>query len=662
MLSFNIGLSALSTSEQALNVIGENITNANTTGYHQQNPLLVEQMPVQVGNLSLGSGVAIAQIERQQSTLIDNGITTNTFESNATTSALNSMQQLQSALTPGTGSLDTLLNSFFSDLQQLQSSPDDLTQRSVFLNSATSLTSQLNTLSGDFATLGQNIDLQANQLVSQANALVPQIATLNGEIQQAEVQGTSPNTELDQRDQLINQLAAIVNVQVVAQPDGQVNILAAGTPLVVGTQANALQYSKDSSGNAILTQAGSQTPLNVTGGQLGGLIAVRNQSLPAYVSQLNTLAQGIAQQMNELQATGLGLSGPSTFLSGTQSVSDPSKPLANANLAFPVQAGSLFIGVTDQATGQRTLSKVQIDPATQSLQDVATALSGVAHVQAVVDPQTNTLQILAQPGYAVDFAGGMSSAPDTSALTGTATAQIGGAYSGTTNDNLTYTVQGSGTVGVTPNLTLQVTNSAGGVVTSLNIGQGYSPGSALQVGKGVTVQLASGTVNNGDNFTSNVVAQPDTAGILSALGINSFFTGTSANNLAVQPNLLNNPGDLSASTTGQPGDSSNLQKMAALAQTPTLTNGTQTFSQFYASMVGNIGAQVQNLTQLQSAQQVVGQNLQAQQQAVSGVDPNEQLVYMLQSQNAYQMASKYIQTVNSVLDDLMSIIGTTPID
>jgi len=290
MLSFNIGLSALSTSEQALNVIGENITNANTTGYHQQNPLLVEQMPVQVGNLSLGSGVAIAQIERQQSTLIDNGITTNTFESNATTSALNSMQQLQSALTPGTGSLDTLLNSFFSDLQQLQSSPDDLTQRSVFLNSATSLTSQLNTLSGDFATLGQNIDLQANQLVSQANALVPQIATLNGEIQQAEVQGTSPNTELDQRDQLINQLAAIVNVQVVAQPDGQVNILAAGTPLVVGTQANALQYSKDTSGNAILTQAGSQTPLAVTGGQLGGLISVRNQSLPAYVSQLNTLA------------------------------------------------------------------------------------------------------------------------------------------------------------------------------------------------------------------------------------------------------------------------------------------------------------------------------------------------------------------------------------
>src|SRR5208282_1349656 len=111
----------------------------------------------------------------------------------------------------------------------------------------------------------------------------------------------------------------------------------------------------------------------------------------------------------------------------------------------------------------------------------------------------------------------------------------------------------------------------------------------------------------------NVVAQPDTAGILSALGINSFFTGASASNLAVQPNLLNNPADLSASMTGQPGDSSNLQKMAALAQTPTLTNGTQTFSQFYASMVGNIGAQVQNLTQLQSAQQVVGQNLQAQQ-------------------------------------------------
>jgi len=197
------------------------------------------------------------------------------------------------------------------------------------------------------------------------------------------------------------------------------------------------------------------------------------------------------------------------------------------------------------------------------------------------------------------------------------------------------------------------------VIASLNIGQGYQPGSTLQVGNGVTVQLSSGTANNGDSFTTRVVANPDTAGLLTALGINTFFTGNNANNIAVQPNLVNNPAQLAASRTGQPGDGSNLQRMAALADQPLLANGTQTFSQFYGSMVGDAGTQVKQLSDQQSAQQLIGQRIEAQQQAVSGVDPNEELVRELEAQRAFEMASRYISTVNTTLDSLFRIVDAT---
>ncbi len=150
MSNIYIGLSGLLASEKVLNVIGENIANANTPGYHRQNPLLVEQSPTLQGNLLLGSGVNLAQIQRLQNTLVDESVRQNTTQSNSTDAALASLQQIESALTPGAGSLDNLLQNFFTQLQQLAASPNDLTQRSVFLNSAVGLTNQVNGLAQDF--------------------------------------------------------------------------------------------------------------------------------------------------------------------------------------------------------------------------------------------------------------------------------------------------------------------------------------------------------------------------------------------------------------------------------------------------------------------------------------------------------------------------------
>jgi flagellar hook-associated protein FlgK len=656
MAIFSTGLSALTASQRVLDIIGENIANASTPGYHRQVANLVESAPNVLGGLAIGTGVQVEDITRQRSAYLDQALNQQASAAADATTQLTALQQVQAFLAPGQGSVADSLNTFFNGLDQLAANPDDVAQRQVVVSNAGALADQLNTLSGQLDAQHGSLDSQIDAVLKEVNTRTSKIADLNGQIQRQIFQGIQPNDLMDQRDQLVNEVAQRLGIRTVELPDGQTTVLAGGGMLVGGNVAVPLVKTTDSAGNVVIAAGGAQTPLDVSGGQLAGLLQVRNQFLPAYQSRLDALAKQLIQGMDGLQATGLGLSGPMTFLAGQRSAASSTLPLDKANLAFPPTAGSLFITVTDKSTGRQSLSEIAIDPAVQSLQSLAAAISGVSHVNAVVDPQTNTLEILAQPGFAFDFTGRLQTSPDTAGITGTTVPQIGGVYTGAANDSYSFRVVGTGTIGVTPGLTLQVVNSSNAPIASLNIGQGYSPGTVLQVANGVTVQLGAGTANAGDTFTSKVVAQPDTAGILPALGLKSFFSGQSARDIGVQPGLLAAPSQLAASRTGQPGDGSVLLQMAGLRDRKVLGNGSQTLNDGYAAMIGDIGAQVQQLGQQNSSLTALGQSLQANRQGVSGVDPNQELVAMLQFQRSFQMAARYVTAVNSSLDDLLKII------
>jgi flagellar hook-associated protein FlgK len=656
MSIFDAGVSALNAAQTALSVIGDNLANANTPGFHRQVVDLTEMTPTQIGNISIGHGVQIGDVRRLLSNTLETAITNQTYSSASTTAQLTTLQQLQTSLSPSTGSLGDDIEQFFNQVEQLATQPGSTTQRAVVLGDAQNLTNAFNTLDSNLAQVRSSVDTQLSNSVGNINSLAQSIAQLNGQIQAATVAGQTPNDQLDQRDQLINQLAQAVDVRVVPASFNQVTVLAGGVPLVVGNQSTALKFSVSSSNVAQVSTADSSVTLNITGGQVGGWLAVRNQALADVQTQLDSLAGTFAQAVDNVQATGLGLSGPSTFLSGTRGARSLTQPLSQAGLAFPPQAGTLYVSVTNLATGARTLSQVNIDPATQSVNDVAAALSAIPNLQAVTDPQTGTMQVMAKPGFAFDFAGRLPTTPDTSGFTGTAAPQVGGQYTGTDNNNYTFKVVGSGTIGVTPNLALQVTDTGGNPVATLNIGQGYSPGSPLTVANGITVQLASGTANSGDTFATPVVAQPDTAGILTSLGLGTFFTGSTASDLAVQPGLSSNPSLLAGSRTGVAGDNTNLTRLAALHDQPVLGGGSLTFTEAYNSVVGATATQVQQLTDQQTSQQALGQSLQAQQQSISGVDPNEEVVNLMNYQRTFQIASQYIGTVSSTLAYLLQTL------
>jgi len=655
VLQFSIGVSALQTAQTGLVVTGNNLTNASTPGYHRQIAEIASTAPTQVLGLSVGTGVSVTDINRAVSDQLDTALTQQKSQNGFTDISLTTGTQIQSVVSSNTNSPATQLEALLNQLQQLSATPTDGTSRQATVTSATTVATAFNAAASDLSQIQSGLDSQMKGDVDQVNILSKQIADLNAKISAFNSQGISANTLLDQRSQLVDNMAHLLNIQVTDGNNGQITIISSGTPLVVGTQSQTLVFGTGT-GVATVSAKGTDAPMQLTSGELGGLLSERNGQLAEFQDRLDKLANQIAASFNAIQSTGLGGNGGFTNLTGQNGASSSTAKLNAAGLAFPPTSGSLYVGVTNTATGQRTVTAVPINPQSQSLQDVANAItSTVPNVQAFVNSQTGTLTLTSSTGYTFDFTGGYSSSPTTNFGGGSTTIPtIGGTYTGTKNDNYTFTFTSTGTVGITPGLQAQVTNSAGDVIGTVNVGQGYQPGQPISVANGVTLTLASGDATSGDSFSTDVIGSPDTAGLLTALGLNTLFTGSSAATLGVSSDIKADPSRLATSRTGLPGDISNLIRFTGLGNTAVL-NGSQTFSQYANQMVSDIGDSVQSLTQQQTTNQTLTTNITTQQQSVSGVDTNEELANVMKFQQMFQLASKYISAVNDALSQLMQI-------
>ena len=381
---------------------------------------------------------------------METAVTNNQSNLGSTQTRLDFLKQLEATLGTGDGSLGGDIEKFFNNLQQLGAQPESATLRSVVVGSATTITDEFHSLADSLHRLGAGLDTQTGDEIKGVNDTATRIAQLNGQIRDASSSSLGPNDLLDRRDKLVNDLANHLDIRVIPADRGQVTVSADGVPLVIGKDVNPLSLSTDANGRAIVTESASPAPLDIQGGSLGGLLSLRNQTLPDYEARLDALATELTRQVDQVQTTGLGLSGPSTFLSSGRPVRSTTAPLDRAGLGLPPRAGTLYVSVTNLASGTRTLNAIAIDPATDSLQTVANALSAVPNLQAVTNARTGTLQILSAAGYAFDFAGRPPTILSPAGITGTTRPTTGGSFTGTANDTYTFQVVGSGTVGASP--------------------------------------------------------------------------------------------------------------------------------------------------------------------------------------------------------------------
>lgn len=650
MLEFSIGVSALQAAQRGMEVTGNNVANANTPGYHRQVVKLAAQSPMELNGQSYGRGVEVVDVQRAVNSQLEAAITTQMTQNGYVDSMQSSMSQMQATIPTDASSISNLLGSVFNDLQQASSQLGNIASRRIVITEARNLAQQFNSLAASMDQMRSSLDASIATSVNSINPMLNQIANLNSQIASIVDQGISPNDLIDKRDNLVNTIAGMMPLEIQQGQQQQVTILQSGAPLIIGGNAQQLQYGLDKSGAMTVSVHDGNAPLSITTGELGGLLEARNIQLPDYRQRLDTLAREVSRAFDAIQTTGVGIGGSFTQLTGQRGVLKTDSMLNAAGLAFPPQAGSVFVGMTNTATGQRTMIEIPIDPATQSLDDAASAIgSAIPNLQAFVNDQTGTLSLFAGSGHTFDFSGGIDATPTTAFSAGTTvTATTGGVISNASNDTYTFTFLSSGTVGVTPGLQAQVTDQGGNVLGMIDVGQGYEAGQPVAGANGVTLTLSAGDVMAGDSLSTRAIGLPDTAGILTSLGLNTFFSGNDASTMKVNDLLTTNPDLLATSRSGQPGDTSNLQRFVALQDVQLMRGGTQTFAQYFNQIVTDVGTEVSLLNQQSSTNQLLTTRLQEQQQRVSGVDVNEEMVQVIKYQQMFQSAAKFISAVNEM--------------
>jgi flagellar hook-associated protein 1 FlgK len=312
----SIGLSGLSANKTSLAVTGHNISNVNTPGFSRQDTVQATRNPQFSGAGYIGSGTTLTDIRRTYSEFLSTQVRSSTALSSDVEAYRSQIEQLDSLLAGTTTGITPSLQKFFSSLQTAAEDPANIPARQLVLSEAEGLARRFNTVSDRINEQNEFINKQMVAVSDQVNRLATSIASYNDAIAKAAANGQQPNDLLDAREEAIRQLSTYVGVTVVAQDDNSLNLfVGSGQPLVVGSTTSRLEVGPGQGDptrfEVSFVSGGSRQGITslLTGGELGGLIRYRAETLDPTLNSLGRLALAVSDQVNTQLGQGLDLKG-----------------------------------------------------------------------------------------------------------------------------------------------------------------------------------------------------------------------------------------------------------------------------------------------------------------------------------------------------------------
>jgi flagellar hook-associated protein 1 FlgK len=639
-----IGLKAMAASYAGLQTTGHNIANNNVAGYSRQTVNLATATGQPTNNGYIGRGVDVQSVTRSYDSFLTTQAASASSLASMDSARLGQLKQLENLFTPGTGGLGDAANQLFSALSDLASRPYDMAARQVVLARVSDMAGRFNSIGSSLDTLQANATSQLQSSVSDVNSLAKSIAAANLQIVASQGTGQSPNDLLDQRDQLVAQLAQQVQVTTVAASDGSLSVfVAGGQQLVLGGVANSLKVTADptdASRSAISLVAGSASvPLDAKalgGGSIAGLLRFQNDDLVSGRNAVGQLAAALSGALNAQQQRGLSLQPPLGQASG-QPFFTPVKTqaLANANNARDAQGnpiGSVALTITDPSALQPSEYDLRASPTTPGswqltrLSDgkVSTVGSGdvVDGMRIDISNAQGGDRFLLQPvTRAANGIGALLNNPLDVAAASPLIASTAAANTGTAAvSSLGVTTAPLPTPGATTNITF--TDNQGGYSWEL-------------------VDATNQTVAGGSGVWQAGQPLPP--------------TGTDFNGFTLQLSGVPRAGDVItvAPTPASAIASNNGNAMSLLnLQSATLAGG-RTATDAWAQSLSDIGVRVQSAQSVSDISSAVADQAEQSRSSQSGVNLDEEAAKLVQYQQSYQAAAKVLQVAQTVFDALL---------
>ena len=633
--SLNIGARALNTNLAALQVIGHNIANANTDGYSRQSVNMVSSGYQTLGGNYYGKGVEIGTVTRAHSAYLNREAQLATSASAADAERYGRLQQLETLFPTGEDGLGAAMNDMLNAWSDVSSSPTNLSARVVALARGEEMAARLRDTAGQIDSLAYSARQQAESTVTTVNRLAQDIAAANQRIIENQGLTGSPNDLLDQRDALLSELSQYVQVSTVQADDGSMSVFVAGSqPLVLGQRANSLAVTRDTADSSqihisfVQGSVSHELPVNSIGGQIGGLMTYLSEDLNTVQNMLGRMALALNAEMNTQHSLGVDLQGnaggnffvPAADAPGLPASTNTGTAQLHAEVSDPTALKASDYEIRFEATGVSVLRLS--DGVSTSFASLPAELDGLSfQLDAGVESVGDVFRVkpFADAARNMQVAIG---APNQLAAASPVMVTPGSANSGGISIESLYAVTPSANLTDPVTLTFQ----ADGSFTATGLGPGSPPPD--NIGPPDTYNFTPGQPIAFNGWTLTLRGSPAAGDTLDIAGAPAGAT-------------LQNAGNAKA----------------VLALRDLATFDGVALADGYGGLLSHLGTQVQGAKFESSFSGQIASSTEDARAAVSGVNLDEEAARLLQFQQSYQAAAKFLQIAQSSFDTLLQTMG-----
>ena len=311
----DIGASAVVAYQRVLATVSNNIANVGSDSYVRQQAVVVPGATTSSGRAYLGTGAQFDGVQRQVDQFLESSLRRSVSDVAAQEPQALQAARLLDVFGSPTSGLTPALDGFFTSVRALAADPASPLQRAALLRDATGLATRFGDMARQVDSVERETRLAAETAADDVDRMAAQLAQLNREFVRNRLASDQPPALLDQRDQLLRDLAGRVDIQVREATNGSVTVVVGGDAapgtLVSGDSARRVGVRMDPAEPGrvdLVLDPGSRDELTlqgVTGGALGGLMAFRARVLGPACDQLDHLARTLSVQANALHREGV---------------------------------------------------------------------------------------------------------------------------------------------------------------------------------------------------------------------------------------------------------------------------------------------------------------------------------------------------------------------
>ncbi|WP_316978218.1 flagellar hook-associated protein FlgK [Shumkonia mesophila] len=568
-------LTGLTVAEAQSSVATTNVANAGVTGYTAKTTSLTTTVTG-----SSATGVSLSSITSYVNENLVRSLVAATSDQTYTQTVADYLEALSSAL--GTTDSETTIADRLTALQtaiaDLAVTPESDSLKYLVVEAAVDVADSLNALSAEVQQQRADADQQIEDTVGELNTALAEIDELNEQITMAKALGQDTGDLEDARRVALQTVAEKLDVNYFTTSSGELHVYTQSGEPLVDSQAHTLAY--EAAGNVSATMEypsgfdeitldGQAVTTKLSGGEIGALLELRDETLPAIQDELDALAATLVEEVNAVTNQGTAVPAAGT-LTGTTS---------------RASADSL------SGTGTMRIALVDSD--------------GV--VDTVVDLDLSTYSTVGDLVSAIDAIDGVSASLD----------------------------------------------AEGRLVVS-------SDDSSLGVAIN-EMDSAAGTAGTG---------------ISSYFGLNSLFTGTSADTIRVRSDLaadstllatgtLSSDSTLAAGDTGiASGDGSIAEALEDLfgqsvdfAAAGSLGDTSATLADYASSIVSDVATKASTATSEAETADLVAENLSTSLSNESGVNLDEETARLAALENQYAACSQMFEIISEMFETLLDAVS-----